>query len=164
MSLSKLNIDKRETPDGTVVSLRGSIDEETNFAEIDGTEPRLIFDLSGVSLINSMGIRNWVNWMKANRNRSLVFRNCSKPIVDQINALEGFLPPGSVVESFFVPYVCENCGHADRVLFRRTHEFDQGTADQKQSIRPPELKCPKCGEQMEMDVIEAKYFRFLRYR
>jgi anti-anti-sigma regulatory factor len=154
-----------ETPDGMVMSLRGVIDEDTTFTAIDILHnPNLIFDLSGVSLINSMGIRNWVNWFKANHAKRMTFRNCSKPIVDQINALEGFLPQGSIVESFYVPYHCENCGHNDRTLFRKNHEFKMGTADAKPSVHPPEMKCSKCSKVMEMDVIEAKYFKFLKYR
>ncbi len=147
------------------MSLRGVVDEDTTFESIETeSDAILIFDLSGVSLINSMGIRNWVNWFKANPTKRLTFRNCSKPIVDQVNALEGFLPQGSIVESFFVPFHCENCGHSDRTLFRKGHEFTMGTADAKPQVRPPHMKCAKCGSEMEMDIIEAKYFRFLKYR
>ena len=162
---AKITIESLDTPEGMLMTLKGIVDEDTTFNCIPADQSkRLIFDLSGVSLINSMGIRNWVNWMKANKDRSMIFRSCSKAIIDQVNALDGFLPAGAIVESFFVPYHCDNCGNSARTLFRKGHEFEMGTADAKPQIRPPQQKCPKCQNAMEMDVIESKYFRFLRYR
>lgn len=150
----------------TVIVMRGLIDEETDFSRLKGFQSKnLVFDLGGIELINSVGIRSWVNWMKQNRDCNFTFRNCSKPVTDQINVLEGFLPPVATIESFYVPYVCENCGKSKDVLFKKGVEFERATADNKvHQLRPPAVKCESCGHTMAQDVVEAKYFRFLKYR
>lgn len=161
-----LNISIEPSPEGAVFCLKGFVDENVRFDQLPvGSETHLIFDLGGVHLISSLGIRGWVSWMKARHEKSFVFRRCSKAIVDQINVLEGFLPPISVIESFLVPYHCDTCEYGEQILFRQGVEFEKGTADRKERISPPaNVTCPKCHSPMEIDVIESKYFRFLKYR
>ncbi len=160
-----LDITVRESPEGSVLHFNGCVDERARFGTVPVPGPNLIFDLGGVALINSLGIRGWVNWMREMRDKSFTFRRCSKAIVDQINVLEGFLPPTSFVESFFVPYHCDACGGGEQILFRHGEEFEKGTADRSGRVSPPTgAECPKCRARMEMDVIESKYFRFIRYR
>lgn len=162
----RLEILIQETDLETLITMRGQIDEDTDFAQLNAAHNKnLIFDLGGVELINSVGIRGWVNWMKVNRERNFTFRNCSKPITDQINVLQGFLPPVATVESFYVPFICENCDRHQQVLYRKGIEFERATADKKtHQLRPPQVKCSSCGQQMVQDVLEAKYFSFLKYR
>ncbi|MCM2280284.1 MAG: hypothetical protein NDI61_00400 [Bdellovibrionaceae bacterium] len=161
-----MQISVTSTKDGAIFHLSGFLDENVRFESVK-VPPlvNLIFDLGEVALINSIGIRSWVNWMKSMRDRSFTFRNCSKAMVDQINILDGFLPPGSFVESFYVPYHCDNCDGSEKVLFRQGREFEKGTADRAERVAPPaNVTCVKCGGPMVMDVIESKYFRFLKYR
>lgn len=161
-----LDVAIRDSIDGPVVSFDGFINENVRFDQLPiAPASNLIFDLAGVALINSLGIRGWVTWMRSMRAKSFIFRRCSKAVVDQINILEGFLPPGSVVESFLVPYHCDACQKGEMILFRQGHEFEKGTPDHPEKITPPgDVECPICRTRMEMDVIETKYFRFLKYR
>jgi anti-anti-sigma regulatory factor len=151
-------VDKRKDGANLVVNLSGSIDEDAILASVafDGAQS-IILDLEKVSAINSCGIREWIKWLKAAPAGSqIVYRNCPKIIVDQINMVAGFLPENGRVESFFVPYFNEGSGAEKMVLFRRGTEFKDG------EVNPPKEVKDAGGEPMEMDIIEAKYFKFIK--
>lgn len=141
-----------------VLQLKGNIDEDANFAPPDiAGAGAVVLDLEGVNAINSVGIREWIKWVKAfPTTLQLSVRKCPKIIVDQINMVAGFLPTHAVVESFFVPYYSDSSGNEKMVLFENGKEFSNGEVN-----APPEVK-DDSGEVMEMDVIEAKYFKFLK--
>ena len=70
--------------------------------------------------------------------------------------VQGFLPAQGRVNSFFVPFYSEESGGEKNVLFRSGQEFsDSG------EIKVPSVKDDE-GHEMEMDVVEAKYFKFLK--
>lgn len=141
-----------------VVKLSGSVDEDANFAVIESAEANgVVLDLEKISAINSVGIREWIKWIKQiPPTAKISLRKCPKIIVDQINMVAGFLPAGAKIESFFVPYFSDSSGAEKMVLFENGKEFtDSGLGTL------PEIK-DESGELMEMDVIEAKYFKFLK--
>ena len=146
-------------PEGAklVIEIAGNVDEDAGFQPPDlGASSAVVLDLGGVTAINSVGIREWIKWVKSMPSSiQLSVRRCPKIIVDQINMVAGFLPPGTKVESFFVPYYADSTGSEKMVLFQAGKEFDGGQVN-----FPSEVK-DDAGEVMEMDVIEAKYFKFL---
>ena len=147
--------------------LQSDIDEFSKFDQIDlPVSARLIFDLEGVMRLNSMGLRTWIQWIRRlKKDTQIVFRKCPKIIMDQVNILDGFLPTDGVIESFFVPYECENCGAEEMKLMERGTHFVEGTADTKEgNLVPENCNCPACGAQMELGIFPNKYFRFLKYR
>ena len=152
------SIDKKIEGQSAVMALKGSIDEDANFAGSEfGSASQITLDLQEVKAINSCGIREWINWIRtADANAQITFKNCPKVIVDQINMVAGFLPEKAKVESFYVPYYCESSGNEKMVLFSEGKEFKGGEVN-----APEEIKDDDSGEFMEMDVIEAKYFKFL---
>lgn len=152
------SIDKVSDGGKVVLQLKGNIDEDANFAPPDVSGAgAVVLDLESVSAINSVGIREWIKWVKAfPATLQLSVRKCPKIIVDQINMVSGFLPSHAVVESFFVPYYSDSTGNEKMVLFENGKEFSNGEVN-----APPEVK-DESGEVMEMDVIEAKYFKFLK--
>lgn len=137
----------------------GAMDERTGLPALPEPLPaRLIVDLSGVNLINSLGCRNWVNWVKPfEKGGRLELEKCPPPVVNQANILVGFLPPFAEVTSFFVPYFCEPCEHEEFVLVQAGKDYGPG---QKLSMSPTR-SCPKCGEVTELDVMPERYFKFL---
>lgn len=156
--MGQFNVDKKSDGGAAVLSFKGHIDEDASFAGLEfGPENQIIFDLQEVSAINSCGIREWINWIRtAPSGSQIIYKNCPKVIVDQINMVAGFLPDNAKVESFYVPYYCESSGNEKMVLFTEGKEFKDG------EVFPPEdIKDDETGEFMEMDVIEAKYFKFL---
>jgi anti-anti-sigma regulatory factor len=149
------------------IQMEGFINENTDFEEIRLADAKIvILDLELVRSLNSMGLRNWVSWVKTFRAKAQIFfRKCPRPVVDQMNILQGFLPMGAIVESFFVPYCCKSCDHEENFLATRGKDFMEGTIDAKEGMFVPATRpCPVCGAQMEWDVIPVKYFSFLKYR
>jgi anti-anti-sigma regulatory factor len=139
----------------SLLTVKGAIDEDANFAQATVDGASVIVDLGGVTAINSVGIREWIKWTKAlPAGCKMTVRNCPKIIVDQINMVLGFLPAGTVVESFYVPYYSEASGNEKMVLFLNGREFKDG------KVSPPDVN-DEGGQPMEMDVIESKYFKFV---
>lgn len=165
MGAAKVNVQLLESE--SQISIQGSIDENMDFSSLKiGEAKNLILDLREVRSLNSMGLRNWVHWVKSFRGRKQLFlRHCPRVVVDQMNILQGFLPIGAVVESIFVPYYCESCDKEENVLAQRGRDYMEGSVDARegQNLSPTKI-CPHCGKTSEMDVIPAKYFGFLKYR
>lgn len=156
--MSQFNIEVQDTGAEAVFMFSGQIDEDTTFGDLKLDKPKVIFDFEKVSLINSCGIREWIKWIRSAETTSqLVYRKCPKVIVDQINMVSGFLPENGTVESFYVPYYCEETGNEKMVLFKSGSEFNGSEVN-----APEDIKDDETGDEMEMDVIEAKYFKFLK--
>ena len=136
----------------------GQIDEDASFAALDPAGNKsIVFNLEGVASVNSCGIREWIKWLKTfPSDAKITYSRCPKLIVDQMNMVAGFFPKGATVESFFVPYYCEECGTENLNSFNNGKEFSG-----KQVSAPESIKCTKCGAAAEIDVIESKYFKFL---
>lgn len=151
--------DKQQNGSEVIVTLAGHIDEDAQFTALDlsGASGKVVVDIEGVTAINSCGIREWVKWIRTAPNTTaVVFKKCPKVIVDQINMVTGFLPDNGKVESFFVPYYSDESGNEKMVLFEEGKQFNGG------DVNPPAEVKDESGEAMEMDVIEAKYFKFLK--
>jgi len=149
------------------VVVDGQIDENSDFSKVQvGAASTIFLDLQNVSSLNSMGLKKWLEWVRDIRDgRQLFFRNCPRPVVDQMNILNGFLPMGAIVESFSVPYYCGECSHEENYLATRGKDFLEGTVDKKEGVLLTEKKeCPICQAKMEWDIIPQKYFSFLKYR
>jgi anti-anti-sigma regulatory factor len=156
--MGNFKADKQQSGQDTIVTLVGHIDEDAVFSSIDiAAAPKVVVDMDGVSAINSCGIREWVKWIRtANATAAITFRKCPKVIVDQINMVEGFLPKSAKVESFYVPYFADASGNEKMILFRDGTEFKGSEVHAPKDVKDDD------GEPMEMDVIEAKYFKFLQ--
>jgi hypothetical protein len=152
------SVSKKQDGGKCILEVTGNIDEDANFQPTDiGGANEVVLDLDKVTAINSVGIREWIKWVKTMPAGSkLSVRKCPKIIVDQINMVAGFLPPGTTIESFYVPYYADASGEEKMVLFNNGAEFKGG-----EIFAPAEVK-DGSGEPMEMDVIEAKYFKFLK--
>ncbi|MCE3010438.1 MAG: hypothetical protein LW875_07485 [Proteobacteria bacterium] len=155
--MSKFSCGIEKTGSVFQVKISGVIDEDADFVPYDlGGATEVSVDCSGVKGINSCGIREWIKWISAASGKKVIYRQCPKVIVDQINMVQGFLPSSGFVESFFVPYFHEDSGHEKNVLFSLGKEYtSQG------EIKAPQVQ-DDSGNEMEMDVIEAKYFKFLK--
>jgi hypothetical protein len=149
--------------DETHISLAGDIDEDAEFFSIEPTK-LLVIDMKKLRFINSCGLRSWVNWMRQiPPATNVTFKNCPKVIVDQMNILKGFLPPGVIIESFYVPYYCDPCGIETNVLATRGEHFKERFENQEAYTKFPEfISCPNCGSNAELGVIANRYFSFIK--
>lgn len=154
--MEQFKSDKQVMGSDMLIKIAGSVDEDATFAglELAGVS-QIVLDLDSITAINSCGIREWIKWIRtAPAGTKIVYRKCPKVIVDQINMVAGFLPENGSVESFYVPYYSEVSGNEKMVLFSDGAEF------KGKEVFAPSVKDDD-GEEMEMDVIEAKYFKFL---
>lgn len=156
--MGQLKLEGQAGADGFIVKLIGSIDEDSQFSTVSlAGHKKILLDLDQIKSINSVGIREWIKWTKsADAGAQFIFQKCPKVIVDQMNLVSGFLPDNGKVESFFVPYFNEDSGFEKMVLFTDGKEFNGG------QVTPPSSVKGDGGEDLEMDVIEAKYFKFLQ--
>ncbi|MBO9665630.1 MAG: hypothetical protein J7501_02305 [Bdellovibrio sp.] len=155
--MSKLDVKMDKAADKLTVQMAGTIDEDVDFSQFNlSGNQQIDVELAGVKSINSCGIREWIKWMGTAGPAKITFSNCPKVIVDQINMVDGFLPSSGKVNSFFVPYYNDESGAEKNVLFRYGTEYTDS------SVTPPEAVKDEEGNDMEMDVIEAKYFKFIK--
>lgn len=155
--MSKFEVKLNKTADQCYVKVSGTIDEDIDFTPYSLMGCGSIdIDLIQVKAINSCGIREWIKWIETAGKSGLTFSNCPKVIVDQINMVDGFLPSNAKVQSFFVPYYHEESGSEKSVLFVDGTNYSDGVLKAPASVKDD------AGNEMEMDVIEAKYFKFLK--
>lgn len=155
--MGKLDVKMNKAGDSLTVQMMGSIDEDTNFAQLNiAGNSKVTLDLKDLKSINSCGIREWIKWLGGAGSAQITFVNCPKVIVDQVNMVDGFLPANGKVQSFFVPYFNEDSGSEKNILFTYGKEFTEGQVNPPAGIKDEE------GNEMEMDVVEAKYFKFIK--
>ena len=156
--MSKFKIQEKIKDNQHILYLNGKIDEDSDFSILNLKQQQIIiFNLEGVIGINSCGIREWINLMKTIPSNSKVyFVKCDRAMIDQANMIEGFFPPNSFVKSFFIPYYCEHCDEQSNVLCERKSEAD------KTPVYTPTSSCKNCQKEAEIDIIETKYFKFLK--
>jgi len=142
-----------KTTAGPVLRIEGDLDETTDFGRVShpggGT---LTIDLGGVRRINSCGVREWVNFIRAITAKGPVrLTRCSIAIVEQLNMVFNFRA-GAAVESFLAPYCCSAC-EASSVVMLTPAEVAGGV--------PPARRCEACGGSSTLDDLPQRYLAFL---
>jgi len=152
-------IDQQIIQDRLHIKLAGDINEDVTLPdlELQGIK-KIEFDFKDVDLINSCGIREWLNWLKkVTTQPEIEFNNCPPIIIDQVNMISGFIPDGGKILSFYVPYYSEDQDKVHLQLFQKGKDFQD-----KNFEAPESLKIPELGDtEAEIDVIPKKYFKFL---
>lgn len=141
----------------TIVEFFGEIDENADFSELRRhLKGCVTFQLTGIRRINSCGVREWVNFVRDLPDvTKLTFTHCSPAIVTQLNMIYNFRGPATV-ESFYAPYVCENCNNEDDKLLDVQTVYADGVI-----TGVPDFECEECHEAMEFDDLPERYFSFL---
>lgn len=144
---------------GNVLSIAGVIDETTDLSSY-GRQVRgnaVVIDLGGVTMINSVGVREWVLLLDelTARGAKITLRNVTVPMVRQMTMVLKAKGDASV-ESFFAPYLCPKCGD-ERALLIVVADHAEALA----AGEPPALPCTKCGATSEFDEFPPRYLVFL---
>lgn len=148
-----LNVAVNKTDTGTVVEVSGWLDGHATLPDLGFISGTLTINLYELSFINSLGIRDWVDWIKNVRTeKGIILTRCSPPFVRQISILQNFIPHGVTVQSICVPYYCDQCEREERRLIEIGTLLDSLPAD---------IQCVMCKGDMAMDVIKHIYFKFL---
>ena len=137
------------------VNITGAIDEKfsTHVAAIPEAN-EITINLKNLKIINSTGIREWIKFLQKRSKSKICFEECPKIFIDQVNMVQGFVPSSENILSFYVPYYNEDNDSEKSVLFSKGKEFD------RKKLNPPKIT-DDSGQEMEIDVVEAKYFKFI---
>jgi DNA-binding response OmpR family regulator len=139
----------------TRVVLKGDITEATSFADLlPVMVGRIDFDLSQVSYINSLGVREWVNFLRQAGIQGYEFHACSIAFVLQASMVPDVLGRGTIA-SFFAPYQCESCEYSEERLLQ------SATILATENRAPPTFACPECEDRLVLDDIPDRYLAFL---
>jgi anti-anti-sigma regulatory factor len=68
---------------GGVVFLEGVVDENADFSPLLSENPPLQLDLSGVSRINSIGVRSWMKFISLWGDKPMEYLECPTIITDR---------------------------------------------------------------------------------
>jgi hypothetical protein len=141
---------------GVEVRLCGVI---TEHAKLDGAATQVpegravLLDTGEVVSINSLGVRDWVHFIRAlcKRSERVTIRRLSPALVIQANAIYDFLAQARV-ESFVCPWECTKCGHWHETVHRLEED------------PPRSITCPKCSSSMLFWELEEGYLSFREAR
>ncbi|WP_413560380.1 hypothetical protein [Bdellovibrio sp. HCB209] len=143
--------------------LEGPISEKTALYDYNiKNATELILNLEKVTFINSIGVKNWINWtLKIPSQATITLIKCPFVIVNQVNIVHGFLPNRARVQSFFAPFICESCSTEKIELLEQNKHYTYADFANPATVTLPELTCPKCSEIMAPDFMEKKVFSML---
>jgi hypothetical protein len=144
------------TKKGDRISLVGRIDENADLAALAAAIPPegATLDLGGVGRINSIGVREWMDFIGGLSSRKLRLARCAPVFVDQLNAISNFAGNAELL-SVLASFECANEGEVTDV--------EVSIADARKQLFPTPPTCKKCGATMIAAQEDALYYRFLRY-
>jgi hypothetical protein len=140
----------------THVTVAGRISEDSDFRPLlrdIAASREVVLDMSGVTRINSSGVREWVLFIQAiPTDTRIELEKCPVAFIEQVNMIANFIGHARI-KTFFVPLVCPSCEEPLEAL-RSVEEMEKSP-----SI---EAKCPTCETAMEHDGDPERYLEFLR--
>jgi hypothetical protein len=140
-----LNAHVKKSGKSIQVTLKGPIDEACSKTLLEVlsklVDADVIFDMAGITTINSVGFRHWLQFLRGLAEKSTFeFVNCPAPYAEYAGLLAE-TAFASRIASLLVPFRCSSCGHEDVPMF----EIDSVDADEGFG----EIICPKCNGLME---------------
>jgi len=135
----------------------GRIDENADLNALAQEIPAkgATIDLAGLTRINSIGVREWMDFVSSLDPRPLRLERCAPVFVEQLNAIANFAG-GAELVSVLSAYECEADGDSINV--------DVKIADARANRMPHPPRCPRCGVEMIPAQENDLYYRFLRYK
>lgn len=147
------------------IKVTGQIGETNSFFDLPLKDPITIqMDLSEMTYISSIGVKNWISWStRFPRGSKVVLEKCPFVIVSQASMVAGFAPPEKfTINSFSAPFSCEKCSFEKNEMMRIKVHYDYAANDVAGWLKTPEeMKCPKCAHPMEPDFFIEKVLKVL---
>lgn len=145
------------------ITLVGRIDDSAGLGPIIATLPPgpVVIDTAGVTFVNSIGMRDWIRFLRALREPTHdhgipTLENVADVLMTQMNLLaevRGTLR----IASFHAQYVCNTCGREDiPVIDAIAH------AAQLADLIAPPSPCPECRSAMELADFPERYLSIFR--
>jgi hypothetical protein len=141
------------------VTFAGRIDDSAALAQLLPHVPPgdVWLDTSGVTFVNSIGMREWMRFVRALRDRGHVtLERVADVLITQINMIPELARSVTVV-SFHAQYVCPACGAESAPLVDAISH-----AQSLRAMQAPALPCPECGAAMELADFPERYLSIFR--
>ena len=140
---------------GERVVLVGRLDDSVSLSELPSRLPAgpVTLDTSGVTFVNSIGMREWMRLTRAMRDRgnTITLERVADVLMTQLN-LFGDLARMATIASFHAQYVCPACGaEATPVIDVKQHE------SLLRVQQAPHLPCPECRAAMDLGDFPERY-------
>lgn len=140
---------------GARAVLAGRLDDTSELGEIAARLPAgdTVIDTSGVTFVNSIGMREWVRLIRVLRARGTVtLEAVADVLMVQMNLLAEFAGGAVRIASFHATYACPRCGgEAAPRVDAIAH------AAELRAMRAPPVLCPECGAAMELADFPERY-------
>jgi hypothetical protein len=118
--------------------------------------PSVVFNFRQVEYVNSCGVRAWITFLReVEKNRKLIYEECTPEIVGQINMIPNFLGTAHI-RSIYGSYACTSCDNQKWEIFVEGQNLPTSPGDPV-----PEVKCNKCSAVMELEELEDEFFAWL---
>lgn len=156
--MANIEIKRERRAEWDVIRYVGPLNEEAGLYLLplfDDARAKCLFNLSGVSSVNSKGTGVWMNFLRTFREgREIQLEEVSPCFVSLINMMPS-LATAVKVRSVFAPFSCEGCS-------ARLNKFIplEGATRPTLSALSKAVHCSKCHELMELDEDPDIYFLF----
>jgi anti-anti-sigma regulatory factor len=145
--------------EGNRLRFAGRIDDSAQLSTLAGKLPKgpIVLDTEGVTFINSIGMREWIRFVRAAREggRQITLERVADVLMTQMNMIKEL--HGLTVASFHAQYACGSCNYEGQPLI-------DAIANQQalQMLAPPRPPCPECGAPMELADFPERYLSIFR--
>ena len=144
------------------ITLVGRIDDNAVLTAVPQQVPAgpVTIDTSGVTFINSIGMREWIRLIRLldDRGDAITLERVADVLITQMNLIPEFRDRVRIA-SFHAQYLCGNCGaEAAPVVDAIAH------ASELAETRAPRLPCPECGQAMELGDFPERYLMLFSRR
>jgi predicted RNA-binding Zn-ribbon protein involved in translation (DUF1610 family) len=156
MSTRNSRLDMRV--DGARATLTGRIDDSTSFESLAMALPAgAVIDTSGVTFVNSIGMREWMRLVRALREKGpVILERVADVLMTQMNLIPEFARSVEI-RSFHAQYVCPACGAESAPVVDAV-----ANAPLLKAMKAPQLPCPECGAQMALGDFPERYLTIFR--
>ena len=142
------------------VMLAGRLDDSVSLADLVAKIPPgdVTLDTGGIVFVNSLGMREWIRFVRALRERGsrITLERVAEVLMTQLNMVAEMV--GSVrITSFHAPYLCPACGGEHAPLVDAV-----ANAQALRRLEAPSLPCPECGAAMELGDFPERYLSIFR--
>jgi len=147
------------TIDGHRVTMAGRIDDSCSLGELAAKVPAggVTIDTAGVTFINSIGMREWMRFVRAVRERGpITLERVADVLILQLNMFSE-LAASVTVTSFHAQYACAACGAEATPLVDAVTN-----AQGLRALIAPKLPCPECGSPMDLADFPERYLSIFK--
>jgi hypothetical protein len=132
----------------------GCIDESlASYLDVFPKLPTFNMNFKDITSINSTGIREWIKLITKLKDSQINCYHCPKVFIDQVNMVKGFVTENVIIH---VPYFSEDASLEKVILLESGKNFQPNFVNFNEKIKDEN------GVEFEIDVIPAKYFKFIK--